>query len=659
MENDQNHPVPFGKYQILEELGRGGFGIVYRAIDTALEVERAIKELYPNLVNDPTFVSSFRQEARFAAKLDHPNIVPVHDFGQINGKYYIAMGYMPGGSLKELLKNEGPLSKERTFQILQQIGSGLTYAHSQGVVHRDLKPGNILFDAKDQARVSDLGFAKLLHGNSSASMSASGGIVGTPAYIAPEIWRGKGASASSDIYSLACILVEMLTAKPLFDGESTPEVMFKHFEPLQLPEYLPEEWEPIIEQALEKKPEERIGKVEDLISRLEQAEKWKTQPIPVLGKNDNQETKKYTDKAEFEKPEQAAEEQELRSQQAEQKTDQTGSEVGEENLKTAESVSAGTQKTGSGFRREKPDNLQNKKLLYVGLGVLVLIVMVILIQSGGFSARPNSPAATQIVQVQDTTTKQPDPSQTSTPKPTSTPLTIVTKAREQDGMEMVYVPEGTFTMGREMGESNEKPVRQVYLDAYWIDKYEVTNAQYTQCVADGACSEPSNTSSYTRSSYYGNATYADHPVIYVNWNQAQDYCTWVGADLPTEAQWEKAARGTDGRTYPWGNNGPNNDLANYNQNEGDTTAVGSYPEGASPFGALDMAGNVWEWVLDNYGIYKSGDTNNPKGPTGGGTNVIRGGSYYYYTSSIRTAYRYYYFPTFTGFNVGFRCASPP
>jgi len=266
MENDQNHPVPFGKYQILEELGRGGFGIVYRAFDTALEVERAIKELYPNLVNDPTFVSSFRQEARFAAKLDHPNIVPVHDFGQINGKYYIAMGYMPGGSLKDLLKREGKLEPERACEILTQVGEGLEYAHARGIVHRDLKPGNILFDENGKARVADMGFAKVMSEGASRSMSASGGLVGTPAYMAPETWRNKPATPQTDIYSLGCILYEMLTGEVLFEGESPAEIMTMHV--IDGPVYdedFPLTTRPVLDRALQRDPAKRYMDAKSLL----------------------------------------------------------------------------------------------------------------------------------------------------------------------------------------------------------------------------------------------------------------------------------------------------------------------------------------------------------------------------------------------------------
>ncbi len=375
--------MQLGKFEILEELGRGGFGIVYKARDVVLDRLVAVKELHPGLTIDPTFISRFKHEAQMAANLDHPNLVPVYEFGQAEGRYRIVMGYMPGGSLKDLLKKEGRLSKEHTFEILQQIGAGLAYAHDQGVIHRDLKPGNILFDAKGQARVSDLGFARLLHSKSSISMSTSGGLVGTPAYMAPEIWRGKGAGASTDIYSLACILVEMLTAKPLFDGESTPEVMFKHFEPLQLPEDLPQEWKAVLEQGLEKKPEDRIANVDDLISRLQQAEQWAAPTIPDLTKREDlepqrepgQEAAKPPEIVESVKQDQPVRKQAQNSQETEENPDKPSSEVGEHHFQTANVISSGTQNKRSGFEVGEPGTPQNKTPLHLGLGMLVLLAI--------------------------------------------------------------------------------------------------------------------------------------------------------------------------------------------------------------------------------------------------------------------------------------------
>jgi len=247
-----------------------------------------------------------------------------------------------------------------------------------------------------------------------------------------------------------------------------------------------------------------------------------------------------------------------------------------------------------------------------------------------------------------------------TPVPTDSPLTVTPRAGEErmiSGTPMLFVPAGEFTMGSTDYDS-EKPPHVVYLDAFSIDKFEVTNALYKKCVDAGKCQPPSNRSSTTRSPYYGDARYDNYPVIYVSWNDAITYCTWVAKRLPAEAEWEKAARGTDKRVYPWGNLFDKNLLNSFDGAKSDTTAVGSYPGGASPYGTLDMAGNVWEWVMDWYdsGYYSGSPRNNPKGPLSGQYRVLRGGSWRDIQYYARAAHRYRATPDYRDDYVGLRCA---
>jgi formylglycine-generating enzyme required for sulfatase activity len=215
-----------------------------------------------------------------------------------------------------------------------------------------------------------------------------------------------------------------------------------------------------------------------------------------------------------------------------------------------------------------------------------------------------------------------------------------------DGMPSVYIPDGTFRMGAmdPEEESDEVPAHSVTVKAFWMDKLEVTNAMYLICVQAGGCEPPSIFKSDTRDSYFNNPEFNDFPVVYVTWIEADTYCKWAGRRLPTEAEWERAARGDDLRTYPWGDDRPDNSRGNINFYVGDTTRVGSYPAGASPFGVLDMSGNAAEWVSDYYDsdYYSQGVSMNPTGP-GARSNyfnrVVRGGSFQDSFQDIRVAAR--------------------
>jgi len=265
----------------------------------------------------------------------------------------------------------------------------------------------------------------------------------------------------------------------------------------------------------------------------------------------------------------------------------------------------------------------------------------------------------------------------------TTNLDVGSTMTGKDGMTLLYVPAGEFTMGSdaEIGVNecleevspsdsdycentiyawlNEEPPHVVNLDAFWIDQIEVTNAMYAMCVSSGECDPPSSKKSPSRDSYYSNSQFDDYPIIYVSWDNARAYCSWVGRRLPTEAEWEKAARGIDERIYPWGNEFPNENLTNTLKYVGDTTEVGSYPLGASPYGALDMAGNVWEWVNDWYSedYYSGSPSFNPLGPVTGTDRVMRGGSWSNVGHFVRSSLRYKGYSPDTKLSIiGFRCA---
>jgi formylglycine-generating enzyme required for sulfatase activity len=255
----------------------------------------------------------------------------------------------------------------------------------------------------------------------------------------------------------------------------------------------------------------------------------------------------------------------------------------------------------------------------------------------------------------------PEPTVTPSPSPTATPFTLTpqlgsTQVSAKDGMEMLYVPAGDFSMGSRDGAHAEMPVHTVWLDGFWIDQTEVTNGMYALCVQSGKCTPPSSNASYTRKSYYDDPKYTDYPVINLTWNDATDYCKWAGRRLPSEAEWEKAARGSDGRTFPWGAAYPDCARLDYSQCVGDTSAVGSHPSGASPYGALDMVGNAWEWVNDWYSdkYYADSPQKNPAGPPTGAGHVLRGGGALSVNASVTTYHRANQASGDPG--PGFRCA---
>jgi formylglycine-generating enzyme required for sulfatase activity len=222
---------------------------------------------------------------------------------------------------------------------------------------------------------------------------------------------------------------------------------------------------------------------------------------------------------------------------------------------------------------------------------------------------------------------------------------------------MVLIPAGEFLMGAEDGLPDARPPHRTHLSSYWIDKYEVTNAQYRLCVQSGVCSSPKD------SKAFADPQRAQHPVTNLTWGQARTFCQWSGRRLPTEAEWEKAARGTDGRRYPWGNSVEvirsrlkDQDIK---ASSNGTIPVGSQPETVSPYGVFDLVGNAWEWVKDWYAedFYATAPSHDPQGPLRGSFRVLRGGDWSQSPLELRTSYRAWDEMTYWGPTLGFRCAA--
>ncbi len=598
-----------GNYEIEATLGQGGMATVYRARDVFVDALYAIKVLEPRYREMPEARRRFLDEAKIQAKhLDHPNIVKVFTIVANDEHAALVMELINGPSLESRV-GEIKQRPEEIKQIMLAVLDGVGHAHAAGIIHRDLKPANVLLQTKGGQvvpKVTDFGIAKV-----SAEIAGEGkrstqgdSRMGTLHYMSPEqIKSARDVTSRSDIWSLGAMLYELATSEVPFGGVSDYELMEnivhgRYHAPGQRHPGIDPVLAAVIEKALQPDAGRRFASCEEMAAALRG--ELRPPPVPL-----------------------------------------------------APAVTAPAPvvvREPSGELRPPPARLapapvvvRTRPTVVVALGiggVVGLIVVAAVVRLGGGHARragAHREADAEAVRLAGAANTGVAP---SCPR------------------DMVAVPGGMFTMGSPPGVGNddEQPPHQVTLTGFCIDRTEVTVAAYASCVAAGACPPAPTTVNWTgvtdadRARWNptcnaGRTGYDSHPINCVDWSNAATYCQWASARLPTEAEWEYAARGGDGRTYPWGNEAPGPTLLNacgpecvawakakgqtwpamYGASDGNATTspVGSYPAGASPWGALDMAGNVWEWTGDWYGPYVAGSAQNPDGPTTGSARFLR------------------------------------
>ena len=628
-----------------------------------------------------------------------------------------------------------PLPVMDALQIALDVAEGLAALHDREVIHRDLKPANILFDQHGHARLADLGLVQTSDDSSHRlELSKAQPHPGTPGYMSPEQETSTNPlKPPSDIYALGLVLFEMLTGKLYYNQRpGTRASKLRADLPAALDDLLarmlakdPEKrpWDgaeaagelrklqagALAEQARRQAAQQAQAET-DRQTAAARAEALAREQSLARQKEEAQKQAEFLEeqrrKAEIARQEASAREKALALERREQELARVEAEARarrqaeqEKQVKTIAASRPVPQEQGNGFLA--------RSWGWMGLAALLLLCgcfVILLLAIRSIPAAPPAPTAVAILPgLTATIARTPIPSATALPlSPTSTPIPSVTalptsipapttQVRQKDGMTMVYVPGATFTMGS--ADYSDAAPHQVTLSAYWIDQTDVTNAMFKKFVTDQNYTTDAEKAG--KSNAYNPAKRSwdqvngadwqhpqgptsslsgldQHPVVNVSWNDDAAYCAWAGAGLPSEAQWELAARGTDGRAYPWGNRNPDGSLVNFadknlaganwaDQTIDDhyefTSPVGSYPAGASPYGVLDMAGNVWQWVADWYDGGYYGESRNPIGPASGQYRMLRGGSWgSRLDATLRSAHRGYREPAYAAADTGFRCA---
>jgi eukaryotic-like serine/threonine-protein kinase len=678
-----------GKYEVEAVAGSGGTAVVYRAMHlawqrrVALKVVRVLGEMSEQ--HRDILFAQLTLEAGVLASLSERTsaIVQARDIGYVMtaGNHlapYLVLEWVDGTALDVVLETEraqgaAPRGILEAVRLLEPIAQGLALAHHRGIAHRDVKPGNIFVlgeprSPESTTKILDFGIAKVVaeaHAREGGFRRTAGTFTAfTPAYGAPEQFsRDFGSTGPwTDVFGLALVLAEVATGREAFLGEDVMELAAQVSAENGRPTlggpgiFVPDQVAELFARAVAVDPAKRPSNAGDFWRELHAA-LGLGEPLSLVPAS--------VSIARFSSARMPAAVSIV----------STPDSPPTEDPPLDETLDRGHLTT----TRPSRARLLRRTLFPVVLAATAgaLVTAAIFRPDSASSRRPVA-AAVHV-----------DAAPASASAPTSAPI-----ARTACPAGMVLVPGGRFFMGSDepIALDFERPAHKVKLDAYCIDRTEVTVSAYKQCSDRGACRpapaanawidiEPSDRKIYDPLCNIRDPEgRGDHPINCVDWRMADEYCHAQSLRLPTEAEWELAARGHDGRTYPWGDDAPSASLLNacgsecaawgrvhkaevfamFKQDDGfaTTAPVGSFPKGASPYGVQDVVGNVWEWVADRYAPYGAGELVDPRGPENGTERVIRGGAWNGSEPAwVRPTFRYKDEPEKKSHGIGFRCAA--
>ncbi len=660
------------KYRVEKLVGEGGFAVVYRAQHTIWNKPVAIK-FFNGLSHVPSdqheqFQQAFIQEGALLTELSShtAGIVQARDvasFTTSDGHWmpYMVLEWLEGLPLDELIEREkvqgkGPWELAEVARLLTQVCAALDVAHGKGIAHRDIKPANLFVlggqghSSESVVKILDFGVAKMMSENTElkAALSKTGMNITsfTPQYGAPEQFsRSFGATGPwTDVFALALVGVELLAGSCCLAGDGIVQLGFASGNPERRPTpralgvAIPDSVEAVFARALAVAPADRFTRAKEFSDALGQAllEASSRAERPI-------------------------------TRQAVAATELAPKARTEPSLRNLSSTTTPSEISPGGIEPKK-----NK------IGVVVLVGGLLAGAAGvGVYLMPKPPPLEHAA--------------TAAPIVVATPVSSA-EAKPSCPAKMVEIPEGQYFQGSDTKDApaNEKPAHNVQLASYCIDLYEVTAAEYKECSDAGKCKRahaevdwpgilPKDKQLYSTLCTVGDPAKSDHPANCVDWQQADTFCRAQAKRLPTEAEWEYATRGPDGRVYPWGDEPPTHEHLNacgsecvawgkskkvtldalYNEDDGypTTAPVGKFEKGRSRFGLYDVVGNVWEWVADYYADYDPTDKKDPVGPPTGERRVIRGGAWNgSFATWLRPSFRYSNVPVTVSHGVGFRCA---